>query len=295
MAQLVLIDGSFSTLPGVVGEGRRVISNIERVANLFVTKTVYAIFIALAVGLVGRPFPFLPRHLTLVGSVTIGIPAFFLALAPSADRARKGFVKRVLRFALPTGLAAGLATYAAYELAIAEDVVLTEARTTATLVLAALGLFALGIVARPLVPWKKALLWSMAGFLLLLLLSDGSQEFFELQLPRIAVLTAAVGIVSVTGAAMIGTLRAVGWIKQVPELLEGLEVQREAGRIWRASWGKAKDFAATRWDRAAEPAESEPEPGPVPEVEPPPPRPTEPIEWFDPDVDPVDVLNDPRD
>ena len=293
VAQLVLIDGSFSTLPGVVGEGRRVISNIERVANLFVTKTVYAIFIAVAVGLVGRPFPFLPRHLTLVGSVTIGIPAFFLALAPSADRARPGFVKRVLRFALPTGLAAGLATFGAYELAISEDVVLTEARTTATLVLAALGLFALGIVARPLVPWKKVLLWTMAGFLLLLLFSSGSQSFFELKLPRIAVLTAAVGIVSLTGAAMIGTLRAVGWIKQVPEMLEGLEVQREAERLWRASWKKVRAFMATRAERARATREmTPPEPAP-PDIEPPPPRPKEPIEWFDPDVDPVEVLNDP--
>jgi cation-transporting ATPase E len=296
VAQLVLIDGSFSTLPGVVGEGRRVISNIERVANLFVTKTVYAIFIALAVGLVGRPFPFLPRHLTLVGSVTIGIPAFFLALAPSTDRARAGFVKRVVRFSLPTGLAAGLATFGAYELAIAEDVSLTQARTTATLVLAALGLFALGMVARPLLPWKKALLWSMAGFLLLLFFSEGSQSFFELDLPRIAVLTAGVGIVSVTGAAMLGTLRGVGWIRQVPEMLEGIEVQEEAERLWRAGWSRVKKLV----DRPppAEPSGPPDGPDPIPEVvepeiKPPPRHRSEPIEWFDPDVDPVDILNDP--
>ena len=301
VAQLVLIDGSFATLPGVVGEGRRVISNIERVANLFVTKTVYAVFIAIAVGVVGRPFPFLPRHLTLVGSVTIGIPAFFLALAPNTDRARSGFVKRVVRFSLPTGLAAGLATFGAYELAIAEDVTLPEARTTATLVLAALGLFALGIVARPLVPWKKGLLWSMAGFLLLLLLSGASQSFFELDLPRIAVLTAAVGIVSVTGAAMIGTLRAIGWIRQVPGKLEGLEVQEEAERLWRAAWSRVKDLrgrpppTASAGESGRSPGSAEPSaPTPEPEVLPPPPRrPTEPIEWFDPDVDPVEILNDP--
>ena len=332
VAQLVLIDGEFDTLPDVVGEGRRVIANIERVANLFVTKTVYAIFIALAVGLVGRPFPFLPRHLTLVGSVTIGIPAFFLALAPSVDRARRGFVKRVLRFALPTGLAAGLATYAAYELAINEEFVsLTEARTTATLVLAVLGLFALGIVARPLVPWKKALIWSMAGFLLLLLLSSGSQDFFDLDLPRIAILTAAVGIVAVTGAAMLGTLRAVGWIRQVPELLEGVEIQREAGRLWRAGWGRARGYAerlrSTEAPRgpARDPSQAGPpqtgrrqagppqtgprqagpsqagtpdgkhEEAPAPRVAavPPPATRSEPIEWFDPDVDPVDILDEP--
>ena len=298
VAQLVLIDGSFATLPGVVAEGRRVISNIERVANLFVTKTVYAIFIALAVGLVGRPFPFLPRHLTLVGSVTIGIPAFFLALAPSGDRARKGFIMRVLRFSVPMGLAAGLATFAAYELAIGEVPELIQARTTATLVLAALGLFALGIVARPLVPWKKALLWSMAGFIFVLFLSDTSQDFFELDLPRMAVLMAGIGIIAVTGAVMIGTLRAVGWIKHVPELLEGLEVQREAGRLWQA--GRARVSAFTRRpDRMGEAAAAE-DPEPVVNqpsaaetpVEPPMRR-SEPIEWFDPDVDPVEILNDP--
>jgi cation-transporting ATPase E len=219
VAQLVLIDGEFSTLPDVVAEGRKVISNIERVANLFVTKTVYAVFIALATGLLSRPFPFLPRHLTLVGTVTIGVPAFFLALAPTAERARSGFVRRVLSFALPTGLAAGVATFAAYEMAIAEEVTLQEARTTATLVLAAIGLFALAIVSRPLVPWKKILIGSMVGFLVLLLVSTTSQEFFELNLPRAVVLMAAIGVVAVTGTVMILTLRGVGWIKQVPTYL----------------------------------------------------------------------------
>ena len=297
VAQLVLIDGSFETLPGVVREGRRVISNIERVANLFVTKTIYAVFIALAVGLAGRPFPFLPRHLTLVGSVTIGIPAFFLALAPSVDRARTGFIKRVLRFSLPTGLAAGLATFGAYELAITEEVTLTQARTVATLVLASLGLFALGIVARPLVPWKKALLWSMAGFLLLLLLSGGSQGFFQLDLPRIGVLTAGVGIVAVTGAAMIGTLRAVGWIRQVPGLLGGVEIQQQAGKLWRAGWERVRDYTTSDVPGdVSEHAELASQPAPeesADPIRPPPSRPNQPIEWFDPDVDPVDTLNDP--
>ena len=307
VAQLVLIDGSFATLPGVVAEGRRVIANIERVANLFVTKTVYAVFIALAVGLAGRPFPFLPRHLTLVGSVTIGIPAFFLALAPSADRTLPGFIWRVLRFSIPTGLAAGLATFGAYQLAIAEgsrelgiseEVVLAQARTTATLVLAALGLFALGIVARPLLPWKKGLLWSMAGFLLLLLLSEGSQSFFALDLPRIAVLTAAVGIVAVTGMAMIGTLRAVGWIKQEAELLR--EKPPDPKKLWDATRDRVRRLIPRQRTGSSDDTADEAEPSQTPQqslieeaVPPPPSERTEPIEWFDPDVDPVDILNEP--
>ena len=86
VAQIVLLDGRFAAMPGVVAEGRRVIANIERVANLFVTKTVYAMLLAIAVGVARWPYPFLPRHLTIVSSLTIGIPAFFLALAPNLRR-----------------------------------------------------------------------------------------------------------------------------------------------------------------------------------------------------------------
>ncbi|MBT8207288.1 MAG: HAD-IC family P-type ATPase [Acidimicrobiia bacterium] len=246
VAQLVLLDGKFESLPGVVAEGRRVISNIERVANLFVTKTVYAVAIALMVGLAGRAFPFLPRHLTLVGSITIGIPGFFLALEPSARRARSGFVKRVMRFALPTGIAAGLATFAAYEIALSETDSLIEAQTMATLVLAAIGLFALVIVSRPLTTLRRLLVGGMAALLALTFLSDSTRTFFALELPRIAVLFAGVGIVAITGSAMYATLRLVGWRRQgpilpassdlpLPERLQlwWAELRAEPERLWR--------------------------------------------------------------
>ncbi|MGA9597454.1 MAG: HAD-IC family P-type ATPase [Acidimicrobiia bacterium] len=306
VAQLVLIDGQFSTLPEVVAEGRKVIANIERVANLFLTKTVYAVFIALAVGLAGRPFPFLPRHLTLVGTITIGLPAFFLALAPSAERARRGFVRRVLSFSLPTGLAAGLATYAAYELAITEEVSLQQARTTATLVLAAVGLFALGIVSRPLLPWKKILIGAMIALLTLLLLSGASQRFFELDLPRAVVLVAAIGVVAITGTVMMFTLRAVGWAKQVPMYL------RENPPNATATWTDLKDRLAHSWNndddadttiieryRTWKPQQAAPgdEPPPLatransrPEepTPPPPPEDFDTLEWFNTD----DILDE---
>lgn len=299
VAQLVLIDGEFSTLPHVVGEGRKVISNIERVANLFVTKTVYAIFIALAIGLAGRPFPFLPRHLTLVGSITIGVPAFFLALAPTADRARPGFVRRVLSFALPTGLAAGLATFAAYEMAIAEGVTLPEARTTATLVLAAIGLFALAMVSRPLLPWKKILIGSMVTFLILLLISGASQDFFELDLPRPVVLLAAIGVVAITGTVMITTLRSVGWIRQVPVYLR--EHPPDVSATWTDlrsrltyAWSSEEDISLVERYRAWRPNEIEAGASPpqLPEPEPeseeaapdlPAPEDLDTLEWFNSD------------
>ena len=101
VAQLVLLDSNFEALPQVVAEGRRVLGNIERTSGLYITKTVYAMLLSLAVGVAGFAFPFLPRHLTLIGALTIGIPSFFLALAPNTDRFRPGFVKRVARFATP--------------------------------------------------------------------------------------------------------------------------------------------------------------------------------------------------
>jgi cation-transporting ATPase E len=299
VAELVLVDGSFATIPGVVAEGRRVISNIEQVANLFVTKTIYAIFLVLAVGLASRPFPFLPRHLTLVGSVTIGIPAFFLALAPSARRARRGFILRVARFAIPTGIAAGLATFGAYELAIGEQTPLNEARSLATLVLSAVGLFALGMVARPLVPWKRGLIWTMGMTLLLLFSTSASRAFFELTMPRPVVLMAGVGVVAIAGTVMIGTLRSVGWIKHVPRALRDnppmaattwtglrkrLQLGRRAGKLIDSVRGTGTitggvettdtpvDQGGGQQEAEAEASDVEPEDDPLLD-----------IQWFDPD------------
>ena len=110
VAQLVLLDGKFAALPGVVAEGRRVIANIERSANLFVTKTVYAVLLAIAVVIAGWRYPFLPRHLTIISTFTIGIPGFFLALAPNTRRYIPGFIVRVLRFTIPAGIVAVAAT-----------------------------------------------------------------------------------------------------------------------------------------------------------------------------------------
>jgi cation-transporting ATPase E len=228
VAQLVLLDGSFATLPSVVAEGRRVISNIERVANLFLTKTVYAFLLAILVGAFSRPFPFVPRHLTLIGSLTIGIPAFFLALAPSANRARTGFVRRVVSFSLPVGGLAAAATYCAYALAIHEGITPIQQRTLAALVLLSIGLFALIINARPLTPWRRVLIGAMAGAFLIVLASARWRGFFELEIPPLVILLAGVGIVGITGGVLYGSLRAVGWIQQVPELLRA----PAAGGFW---------------------------------------------------------------
>jgi cation-transporting ATPase E len=183
VAQIVLLDNRFATLPMVVAEGRRVIGNIERVAGLFLVKTVYAVLLALLVVFTQVPYPFLPRHSTLLSSLTIGIPAFFLALAPNQERARPGFVRRVLRFAVPGGLIAGTATFTAYALARADHATDLEADTSvATLTLFLVALWVLAIVARPYTWWRVLLIAAMAGAFALVLVVPWLSNFFQLQL-----------------------------------------------------------------------------------------------------------------
>jgi len=195
VAQLVLLDSTFDPLPSVVAEGRRVLGNIERTSNLYVTKTVYAMLLALGVGVVGLPFPFLPRHLTLIGALTIGIPSFFLALAPNAERARPGFLKRVLRFTIPAGALAAIATFLAYYLAKREPgVSLEEARTTATMVLLWIGFLVLSIVAAPFTRPRLLLVWSMPALFVLVMFLPPARWFFALEAPPLIVWLAAFGI-----------------------------------------------------------------------------------------------------
>jgi len=199
VAQIVLLDGTFDALPSVVGEGRRVLGNIERTSNLYLTKTVYAMVLSLAVGVASIAFPFLPRHLTLIGAVTIGIPSFFLALAPSAERFRPGFVGRVLRFTIPTGVLAATATFLGYRLATHEPGVTTvQARTTAVMTLTFVGLLVLSIVAAPLNRWRLALVWAMGALAVVAFVLPATQTFFALDPPPLTVWLASIGIAALT-------------------------------------------------------------------------------------------------
>jgi len=209
VAQLVLLDNSFGSLPAVVAEGRRVIANVERVANLFVTKTVYAMLLAVAVGVARLPFPFLPRQLTVISSLTIGIPAFLLALGPNSDRARPGFLQRVAGFAIPVGTVAAVATFVAYALARAEGVGLAGARTSATCVLCAIGLWVLALLSRPLTAARRLLLVAMATAFGAVIVVPGLRDFYGLSLPPIwtwtqmVVIAVAAGLSLETGAGAV--------------------------------------------------------------------------------------------
>ena len=214
VAQLVLLDSAFTAVPSIIGEGRRVIANMERVANLFLTKTVYATVLAITVGIARLPFPFLPRHLTLVSTLSIGVPAFILALARNTRRAQPHFVARVARFAVPTGLVAAAATYLTY-LAAREQpsTTLEEARTTCTIALLAVTLWVLAIVARSGKEKSGWLVPTMAATFVVVLAVPGFRTFFALSMPGPLLLLAAVGAVALAGLAMESGWRLSGWAK----------------------------------------------------------------------------------
>ena len=181
VAKVVLLDDSFATLPQVLAEGRRVLGNIERVAGLFLIKTMYSLVLALLVGVAHLPFPFLPRHITLVGALTIGIPGFFLALTPTTERAAAGFLRRVLRTAVPAGLVCGLAAFAAYGLArLDTDSSQAADRSTATLTLFLTAVWALALVARPYTWWRGVLVAAMVGGFAVVALVPFTARFFAL-------------------------------------------------------------------------------------------------------------------
>ncbi|MGW6005754.1 HAD-IC family P-type ATPase [Oerskovia enterophila] len=182
VARVVLVDGRFATLPGVLGQGRRVMANMERVASLFLAKTTYAAILAVAVVLLVWPYPFLPRHMTIAGSLTIGIPAFFLALPPNNRRYLAGFLRRVLSFAIPAGVVIGAVILLVYGY-LRPLVGTGDARSASTLVLIGVSLWVVGIQARPLNGWKVLLIAALAACAALAVAVPWVRDFFALQVP----------------------------------------------------------------------------------------------------------------
>ena len=183
VARLVLLKGQFSALPGVVAEGRRVMANTERIASLFLAKTIYASLIAVVVAATAVAYPFLPRQLTVVSSLTIGIPAFVLAMAPSSQRYRKGFLGRVLSLCVPAGIMAGTVTLATYLWLTLTHAPRAQVTTATTLVLITCGLWLLTLTARPLTSWRLGLVVLMGSIVLLGVVAPPVRAFFLLAWP----------------------------------------------------------------------------------------------------------------
>ena len=207
VADVVLVNGDFSAIPGMVDEGRRILRNIRRVTKLFVTKSVFAAFLIVAIGITPAEYPLLPRHLTIVGALTVGIPAFFLALAPSEGSWRTdGFLRDVGRFSVPAGVAAGLGVTTAYLISLnVFDLGLLQSRTVATSTLMVVGLYL--VLALEATSIRRArlvgiLCASLLATYVAVLLVPGLRHFFELAVPN----PAALVLIAIGSAIAIGFL-----------------------------------------------------------------------------------------
>jgi cation-transporting ATPase E len=202
VADLVLVSGDFAAVPPMVNEGRTILRNLQRVSKLFVTKSAFAAFLILTIGLTPTSYPFLPRHLSLAAAIAVGTPAFFLALAPSSGPWRPTeFLRDVSRFAVPAGIGVGLGVLSSYLFALnVLDLPLIEARTVATTVLVVVGLYL--ILALEAGGRRRGL--AVTGLCLglfclyLLALVLPTHNFFELAVPNAAILLSSAGGISLS-------------------------------------------------------------------------------------------------
>jgi cation-transporting P-type ATPase E len=217
VADLVLISGDFASIPVLVSEGRRALRNLQRVTKLYVTKSAFAAFLILTIGTTSDAYPLLPRHLTLAATLTIGIPTFFLALAPSSGRWRpERFVRSVARFAVPAGVVVGMGVVAGYLFALHDlDLSVPHARTVAVTILVACGLYlvialeAEGSLRRSTLVAVMCLV--LAGAYAAALLLPAMRHFFELTPLDVGTIATA----TLASAVAIGALALCGFTVRV--------------------------------------------------------------------------------
>ena len=195
VAHIVLLDGELARLPRVVAEGRQVIANVERLAKLFLSKTVYAVLLAVTFGLVLWPFPFLPRQLSIVDGLTIGLPALVLALLPNSRIYRAGFLRRALEYCVPSGVVVAAAVFGAVAYAhVGADASRAQVQTVAVITLTLSALWVLVLLARPFTLIKAAVVGGAYVGLLVVFSLPLLRDFLQLELLPIPLLVASVAV-----------------------------------------------------------------------------------------------------
>ncbi len=195
VANVILLRSEFSQFPQIIAAGRQVIANVERVAVLFLTKTVYIMVLSIVLGALAWGFPFLPRQLSFIDGITLGIPAFFLALLPGSPRALHGFLRRTLQRVVPMGIivAGSVILLNAYvRTTNLHD--LAAIQTTFVITLALLGLWVLSMQARPIERWRFVLVMAMYASLFVALVTPIIRDFFGLKLPPLAFIATAITV-----------------------------------------------------------------------------------------------------
>ena len=179
VARLVLLGSDFSAMPGILGEGRRVINNIQRAATLFLVKNIFSLGLALLSLLTDWPYPFSPLHLSVISALTIGVPSFFLAMEPNYERVRSRFLTGVLRRAFPGGLTNIFVILMAQGYMALFALPLNQISTVCTAILAVVGLLVLFQVCKPMDRFRRLIWWAMAAALVICFTFLG--ELFELR------------------------------------------------------------------------------------------------------------------
>ena len=213
VARFVLLDNDFAVFPSVVSEGRRVIANVERVANLFLTKTFYALFLALVVGVASLPFPFIPRHFTIISALDHRHPRVLPGPRPqrAAGRARLPAAGAALRHPGRSGRR-GIATMTGYLVARRHDeLTLDQQRTVAVIVLFIVAVWVLAILARPMNAWRLALVLLMGGAFVGVLVIPPLRRYFDLPVPTDSMTLAAIGIGALAAGLLELGWRLAGW------------------------------------------------------------------------------------
>lgn len=210
VSRMVLLDGRFDRLPAVLGEGRQVIANMERLAHIYLTKTTYALLFGVVFSLLAWQFPLLPRQASTVDFIMIGLPTFFLALLPNPRRYVPGFLGRALRFAIPSGVVILLSMVAlqVYVRLAADHVDLAQQQTAFMITLTLVGLWVLSVMSRPLTRRVVVLILGMYAVLAAVVLVPASRWYHQMEVPPADVLVAAL-VIAAVGCALIELIHQV--------------------------------------------------------------------------------------
>ncbi len=202
VSRMTLLDNQFQAMPSIVVEGRQAIANIERLAKLYLSKTSWAVLIALVFGALAWPYPFEPRQMALLDGISIGWPAFVLALLPNSRRYVPGFFSRALQFAVPAGIVITLALIASTLLGRHFEQDLAEQQTANALVLAVTSLWVLGLVCRPFKPLLALVMLGSIAVFIAALFFPLTVWFFGFAWPDAPVLI-GVGIIAAVGCLLL--------------------------------------------------------------------------------------------
>ena len=209
VGQLVLLDSDFSAMPHIVGEGRRVINNIQRAATLFLVKNIFSLGLALITSCTNWPYPMVPFHLSIISALTIGVPSFFLAMEPNYERVSGSFLRGVLRKAFPGGLTNIFVVLMALAFMMIFQLPEQPVSAVCTAILATVGMLVLFQTCKPFDKFRRLVWWAMAIALVGCFTLLGS--FFELQTGNNAVRLVMAVLLIMTPTVFFAIQRVFDW------------------------------------------------------------------------------------